>query len=528
MRDVHRARNSLQFPVVAADTTGDTCVDAPLPQRGASRSMNDKAAAAVRPFHRFLSTDQQWGAFLALVLFLKFCLLLVDPSPKFYMGDSGSYISTATSGTIPPDRSFVYGYVVRALAVWPTSLTPLLLCQALLSGATAIMVAVICRSIFCLSPRSSYFFGLVSCLDPLQLVWERYVMTEAISLFIYVLFLYYCLRYVRDHRISDLIFIQVIGVILLAFRLSYLLVIQVTTVLLPLIAFLPTLAPPRRRFGGLLTAVLWRHLAISIVLMLGLHHGYKQLNGGLFHSTPEYGYNTGLHLLAVWAPALEPTDAIDARLARVIANGKDYQIANLDLRNSQRFSRGYLVDRWLTIESNPFTANEIGRRTALRAFQHRPLQILDLGFRTYLEFWNRRSMRIFSKLDLGHDMTKDEVAILAQYFHWAGTTSISTERPTLLQKYFLRSWPYCLFALTSPLLGLLTLVVRSQTKYAAILFVHATVLVAVITVFTVNPSVRYVQPISVLTILLVALLAGRFLQLRPIRSDVPLEALHRV
>jgi hypothetical protein len=490
--------------------------------------MMDKAAAAIRSLRGFLSTDQQWGAFVALILFLKFCLLLVDPTPKFYMGDSGSYISTATSGTIPPDRSFVYGYVVRALAVWSSNLTPLLLCQTLLSGATAIMVAVICRSIFCLSPRSSYLFGLVSCLDPLQLVWERYVMTEAISLFIYVLFLYYSLRYVRDHRISDLVLTQIIGVILLAFRMSFLLVVQVATVLLPLVAFLPALAIPRRRFAGLLTSALWRHLAVSILLMLALHNGYKQLNGRLFHSTPKYGYNTGFHLLAVWAPALEPTDAVDARLARVIANGKDYQIANLDLRNSQRFSPGYLVDRWRTIESNAFTANEIGRRTALRALRRRPLQILNLGLRTYLEFWNRHSMRIFSKLDLGHDMTRDEVAILAKYFHWTSTTSISTERLTFLQKYFLRSWPYCLFALTSPLLGLLSLVLRTQIRYAALLFVHASVLVAVITVFTVNPSMRYVQPISVLTILLVALLAARFLQRPPIRSRVPLEAVHGV
>ena len=352
-------------------------------------------------------------------------------------------------------------------------------------------------------------------------------MTEAISLFIYLLFLYYCLRYVRDHRISDLVLIQIVGIALLAFRLSYLLVVQVTTLLLPLIAFLPTVAA-RRRLARLLASALWRHLAISILLMLALHSGYKRLNGRLSHSTPEYGYNTGFHLLAVWAPALQPADAVDARLASVIANGKDYQIANLDLRNNQRFSPGYLVDRWRKIESNPFTANEIGRRTATRAFQRRPLQILDLGLRTYLEFWNHRSMRIFSRLDLGHDMTNNEVAVLAKYFHWTGTTSISTQRPTFLQKYFLRSRPYCLFALTSPLLAVLSLVLRSQIKYAAVLFVHASVLVAVITVLTVNPSMRYVQPISVLTILLVALLAERFLQRRPIHSRAPAEALHQV
>jgi len=472
----------------------------------------DKAAAAIRSLRGFLSTDQQWGAFVALILFLKFCLLLVDPSPKFYMGDSGSYISTATSGTIPPDRSFVYGYVVRALAVWPSSLTPLLLCQALLSGGTAIMVAVICRSIFCLSPRNSYFFGLVSCVDPLQLVWERYVMTEAVSLFIYVLFLYFCFCYVRDRHIRNLLFVQLLGIVLLAFRLSYLLVIQVTTVLLPLVAFVPDTAVTRRRLAGFFVPTLWGHLAISGILMLGLHSCYKEVNGRLCHSAPAYGYNTGFHLLAVWAPALKPVDAVDSRLAQVIAKGNDYHITSLDLRNSQRFSPGYLVDRWRTIESNPLTANDIARRTGLRALRRDPLGILNLAIRTYLEFWNHRSMKIFARLDLGHDMTKDNVAMLATHFHWTGNPAISAEHPTLLQRYFLGSWRYCLFVLISPLLGLASLFVVREKKYAALLFIHASILVAVITVFTVNPSMRYVQPISILTILIIAQLGNRFLR----------------
>ena len=123
-----------------------------------------------------------WWLFCVLVLAIKLLLLWLDPTPKLFMGDSGSYIWTALTGWIPRDRSYFYGYLVRWLAVWPHSFTPLLVVQALASGATAIVFALICSRFFEMSNRLSFLFGLLCALDPCQLVWERYVMTETFSL----------------------------------------------------------------------------------------------------------------------------------------------------------------------------------------------------------------------------------------------------------------------------------------------------------------------------------------------------------
>ena len=98
------------------------------------------------------------------------------------MGDSGSYIRTALIGSIPRDRSYFYGYLVRWIAVWPHGFTPFLVVQALASGATAIVFALICSRFFEMSNRLSFLFGLMCALDPCQLLWERYVMTETFSL----------------------------------------------------------------------------------------------------------------------------------------------------------------------------------------------------------------------------------------------------------------------------------------------------------------------------------------------------------
>ena len=101
-----------------------------------------------------------WWLFSALVLAIKLLLLWLDLTPKLFMGDSWSYIWTALTGWIPGDRSYFYGYLVRGLALWPHSFTPLLVIQALASSATAIMFALICSRFFEMSKGLSFLFGL--------------------------------------------------------------------------------------------------------------------------------------------------------------------------------------------------------------------------------------------------------------------------------------------------------------------------------------------------------------------------------
>ena len=257
-----------------------------------------------------------------LVLAIKLLLLWLDPTPKLFMGDSGSYIWTALTGWIPGDRSYFYGYLVRWLAVWPHSFTPLLVVQALASGATAIVFALICSRFFEMSNRLSFLFGLLCALDPCQLVWERYVMTETFSLLVYVLVLYWSLAYLRDRRLWQLAVVQALSVLLIGFRMSYLLVVQACTILLPLIAFarcaLPALrnrSEARAPEAGVLTIGL-THVVASVAMMFVMHGAYKYANGWLSKREPAYLYDAGAHLVAVWAPALEPSDATRSAFRR--------------------------------------------------------------------------------------------------------------------------------------------------------------------------------------------------------------------
>jgi hypothetical protein len=452
-----------------------------------------------------------WWLFCVLVLAIKLLLLWLDPTAKLYLGDSVSYIWTALTGWIPRDRSYFYGYLIRYLAVWPQSFTLLLVVQALASAATAIVFALICSHFFRMSNRISFLFGLICALDPCQLVWERYVMTETFSLFVYVLVLYWSLLYLRDRRIWQLAVVQAFSVLLIGFRMSYLLVVLACTILLPLIAF--ALAPMRavrnqsdlRRLSPLTTG--FAHVVVSLAIMLLMHGAYKQVYGKLRNRESAYLYDAGAHLASVWAPALEPHDATDPRFGELIAEGGKFNLKDLRLRNAQHFGKGFLIDRWRQIENNRKKSDRIAKETAMNALRRRPLEIVGLAMKTYMGYWSMASIQSYAREDLGYgELTEEQVKVLAEKFRFTAVKLIPSQPLSLLQRYFLAGWPYYFIVAVSPLTCALATWVSRERAFAFLLFVHASILMAVITALSPQASVRYLQPVSILTLLSTAIL----------------------
>ncbi len=467
--------------------------------------MTAEAAAAPRPI---VFRDSGWWLFCLLIFALKFILLAVDPSPQLFLGDSGSYLWTALSGWIPPDRSFFYGYIIRWLSVSTDSLTSLLIFQCFLGAMTAIFVSVICRSIFALSFNVSCLFGVLCALDPLQLLWERYVMTEVVSLFLYVTILLLSFVYLRERRLWQLALIQVVGVLAISLRISYLLLVQAQAVLLPLIAYSPEIkAAVQGSFAGRINISTLRtaaiHLIVSISLMLLLHSSYKHLNGQLSNREPSYLYVTGLNLLAMWAPALEPGDSPDPRLANLIAEGNP-AMRDPGARGIQLYRTGYLVDRWRHIETNLDTADKLGKRTAMHALLRQPSAVLMLGLDTFFGYWHFDRMRRQAKYELGNIPLPDQLrSNLGRFFHYVPAPKTAKREFSILQRYFLRAQPYYNLVVLAPLFCAILLFLFPN-RYATLLLIHSSILLGTSVLFTVTATVRYLQPLSLLLILTAA------------------------
>jgi hypothetical protein len=450
-----------------------------------------------------------WALFCFLVFALKLLLFAIDPLPKLYMGDSGSYIWTAVSGWIPDDRSYFYGYVIRWTSVWAESLTPLLILQVCLSTITCILFAAICRFIFKLPARWSYLFGFLCAIDPLQLLYERYVMTEAISLCLYAFVIYYSFLYFRDRRVRHLALVQVISVLLIGFRMSFLLQVQISTIVLPLIAFAPDVWKQIRRSKSqgapwkATIQVCFVHLLISGLLMFLLHTGYKRVNGWVSEREPAYLYGTGLVLLAGFSSVVQPEDAADARLADIIRKGDEFGLRDPNLKNSQRFAPDHLIDRWSKIEPDASKADARAKRTALRTLRHHPLAVLGIGCHTYASYWSVEAMKQCAELDFSftNPPADDLIERLASRFH---LTYPRDATHSAVQWYYVAAWPYYFLILLAPLFSGLTIALRFGRAYAVFIFLHISIMMAMSMTFG-GDSIRYLQPISFMTLLVLAL-----------------------
>jgi hypothetical protein len=460
-------------------------------------------------------TEARWSLFFLIILALNLLLIAFDPVPKLFMGDSAAYLHSGLFGKVPLDRSYLYGRIIRWSSVWTGSLTSLLILQALLGAATAVVVALICRWIFGLASSLSYFFGLWCSLDPLQLVWQRYVMTETVSLFWYALMLLFSLLYLKERRLWQLALVQIVGVLVISFRMSYLLVVQMSCLFLPLMAFFSEiLAAFRKHFSTLLKTSALRlvvlHLAFSIVLMSLLQHGYRQFNGRLAGREAAYLHASGFSVLTTWAPVLKPTDSPDPRLSNLIAEGRQFQLNDIRMRNAQLYSPGHLIDRWKQIEPNLSVANQIAKQTALHALSHRPIDIAMLGVHTFLGYWDFGQIRREANIELGKATWRNNwndgmTSQLATHFRLSPPSPKDTKTYTLLQRYYLRARPYYYVALLCPFVcgGLILFM---ADRYVSLLFLHSWILFGIVTILSKVPSVRYLQPLSLLAILIFAAL----------------------
>jgi len=256
-------------------------------------------------------------------------------------------------------------------------------------------------------------------------------MTETVSLFLYVFALFFSFLYLKQHRLWQLAIVQILSVFLISFRMSYLLVVQISVFLLPLIAFLPeNWAAFWKHSSTLLKKSelksLGLHLAVSILLMFVLQQGYRQLNGRLASRRPALLHNSGLAILTTWAPALKPSDSPDPRLAELIAEGDQFRLNNIRWRDVQLYSPEGLVGRWKQIEPNDAIANQVAKQTALNALLHRPIGVVTLGAKTFLSYWDFKRLNRQAKRELGkalNNWPKKTPWNVAPHFHLSPPTA---------------------------------------------------------------------------------------------------------
>lgn len=449
---------------------------------------------------------QYWSILLAVALSIKLAIYFLDSAPMFFLGDSEVYINTALRGWIPPDRSFVYGYIIRLIAVTTHSLQNLVLLQTILGALTAVLAAYILKSFFAVSHRWAFGAAVLCTIEPLQLFYERYVMTETVTLFIFAILVAMILRYIRKPTIPRIIITQLLGLMLISMRMVYLPLVLVMTVALPLFTFLKEYFNDRNVSNKRILLTALSHLLIAITCMSILHSSYRHLVGHLLHRQPAYIYNSGFSLLMCWAPIIEPEDfggnlgyKIFARLTQNPKNRKK--------RGAQLCWRGGLKDVITTLIPDPLKAEQVAKNAAIHAAINNPTALLSLYWHTIKDYWTIGYIKGVMRFDRGSTRPlslKFQKELLQNFrLHSARQPYITT----LTNWYFFKAWPWYLFILLTPLLALINLIFAPPLRlYSSVVFLLSCFLVTIPATF---PAVRYMHPLGWLSIIVLIPLLSR-------------------
>src|SRR5438876_5222339 len=314
---------------------------------------------------------------LAGIVCIKGIVFLADRQPAYFFGDSEAYLATATVRYVPPDRSVFYGLLIRRVAFRLHSLETMIALQVLISAIAAWLLYFALRNMFAVRPSLAALFGTLCSVEPLQLLAERYVLTESCANFLFVVHFVLALFYIRRGKLWALLAMQTVGVLLVGFRISFLPEVLITSVVVPLLS-------SNRRIG-----VLAAHLCLSLLVSEGLLAAYRHWYGNLIRREPALFYHEGAFLVAAFAPLIEPEDFPDSSKRAAIFNGLRYDRHDLFSRPAQHFLEGGLWANIVNQLSDEKRANDVAVATASHAVLRQPFGAVSLAWRTLLFYFDR-------------------------------------------------------------------------------------------------------------------------------------------
>lgn len=495
--------------------------------------LQDPASLAAGPpaISRLPRTAEKWNALLlcCIAVAVKCIVYLIDARPALFMGDSGSYLATASINYIPPDRSFVFGYLLKWIALWPHSLETVVQTQVAFSAISCCVLGWLLLRHFRISLPLSAILVSLCAIEPLQLLSERYVLTEATATLLFALHVWTAFAYCRRGSFWLLLLQAGIGVLLISIRIGYLPLVLFSSLLLPLLSpvarssLLATLrhrAPPLRK---------WVPVALSLLLSVAatqcLLRGYQLLYGSLFNPKlrPAFLYNDGYFLLSDFAPLVTPDDYPVPQDRAWVFSHTTVPLKDRRAREPQRWMAGGICT---VIEHVPgqseFHGNRLARLTALHAIRRNPLGAVRLILGSVADYFDKPYL-------MGTILTDEAIRLKlsphdASYFRdFYGFSRKPDDDNTLTRRWHRLLWPWYPALILIPVLYLITVVLLRRSALAIhwYLLLPAAAVWATAAITISRPTPRFETSLAWLTFLLIGSVLNSSLYFRAGPSRLP-------
>lgn len=452
-----------------------------------------------------------WLWLLLSLLALKALFFQLDPDVGFFLGDSASYLYTALEQWIPPDRSWTFGYFV-AEAIGPEhSLERLVIIQILLNVLSCLLLALVLIRFLRCSPGIAAVAAMLCAVEPIQLLFERYVMAETLSLLVFALFMVSILSYLRRGHLAWLCAAALLAVAAASLHTAYLPVVAGVGVLAMLYYGLfcagrdpdDADAPPR----------LWRKVVTLVahfgVFLLLFSHAWALERAVVKHES-----YSAYFLLAAWSPLLaDEYFSKDPQLQWLLEDIP----CNLERpieRAGQMWVDDCLLDRIGKRYQGKQAKADFAAELVGRILTHDPLGVLGVGLRTWTEAWDDGKLFRLLRIDRGRKPAIDQsfVELMDRYFSM--DVSRWNERKSLTRDWYDYSvWWYRSLLLIPLLLVLWWLfTLRTLNPYSLMIAAAATSSLLVVNATVTTVSMRLYHGIAWLSIIGLASIVDRLVK----------------
>jgi hypothetical protein len=464
-------------------------------------------------------------------------LYLVDSSVQIYLGDSATYIATATGWHTPTDRSVVYGLLIKYLAFG--SLNMLVLWQAAAFLASAFALVVILKEYLLASGRVALGVSLVASALPTNVIWTRYVMTEAFTLFCLTCLVLFAFQYLRSRHWAWLLPMHVFGIAAISLRLVMIPPVLAFGVLLPVLATVRNWRMQHDQNTGrrrvLTTGVV--HLVVSLACIAVLHGAFKSYivwrhEAAGMNLPAAYTHERGFFLVAAVAPLLQPEDfpqdvdgkkllesvGPDLRAVAPLLQPEDFpqdvdgkkllESVGPDLRDPRKRNDQRWVSDGVVARINALVAPGSDRGAALTkadsiashawsaAAQRDVVGVFRLFAGTLLAFWDHAYFRSRLLEELGLDRVAD-YRRYRESIHETLGVPVSTPRSPLRRLLLACQWYLAALSLVFVLIPIALWMQRRDTwLYFALLCALLAYFNAICGFPALIPSARFMQPVS--------------------------------
>jgi hypothetical protein len=428
----------------------------------------------------------------------------------FFVGDSGAYLLPLSSNLFPGDRSFVYGFIIiKYVMDLGGSLTTLVIAQSLCSAISALLVAAVLRVGFGAHRGIAAVAALAYAIEPMALLYERFVMTECLAMLALAGFIFVELMYLQRPRIVLIVWLAVLSTCVVAFRVAYLPVLLVSMLVLLIVVEMKS----RTKRAAILQRSL--HALVLVGITFVCHQIYKSSYHYLSGRPAVYNDSDGLYMLAAWSSLLRRSDFPDPSLYDTIipqvqpSLGRSFNQLQSDYGwvSLQRFGSQGLIMNIIRTQPSYEEANQLAKIIALNIAKRDPIGVLGLGVRAYFDYWDRELMTLRIRIDLGH---REMERMFIDFFQNRFNENISGHHlvKTFTKAYYAGGILWYRILLIAPALSVLAFFTcRSRRRELSLMAIYAFGIVATYCILVPEPWVRYLHGMAWITIVLLGVLA---------------------